>query len=118
MSFCPVEKEIQCVIHWFQGWSRFHKQDFFKDLLDKAIPCHMDSLFDSMKSMNVNDKPPSIYECQIKLFNQWFEAWSRQERDSFLSKLRDVDPDFVEELDKQISLNLSLQNSIECQNVL
>ena len=111
MSYSHVEKEIQCVLHWFQGWSTLQKQDFFKDLLDKAIPCHMDALFDSMKYMNVKDKPPSIFECQMKLFTQWFEVWTRQERDVFISKLREINPEFVDEFDKQVSLNLSLQNN-------
>ena len=86
------------------------KKDFFQDLLDKAIPCHMDSLFDSLKTMNMDDKPPSIFQCQIKLFNQWFEGWSQSERNIFITKLREVNPDFVSEFDRQLAMNLSLQN--------
>ena len=111
MSFTPTEKEIQCVVHWFQGWSRLQKQDFLKDLIDKAIPCHMDALFDSLRSMNVDDKPPSIFQCQMKLFNQWFESWTDKDRSEFMTKLREVNHDFVAEFDKQVSLNLSLQNN-------
>ena len=117
MSYSPTEKEIQCVVHWFQGWSQLQKQDFLKDILDKAIPCHMDALFDSMKTMNVDDKPPSIYQCQMKLFNQWFESWAQADRSVFMIKLREVNSAFVDEFERQLSLQISLQNGTWWNNL-
>ncbi|XP_052768920.1 uncharacterized protein C14orf119-like [Mya arenaria] len=110
MSFTPTEKEIQCVVHWFSEWSHLQQRDFLKELLDKAIPCHLDSLFDSLQTMNVQDKPPNIFKCQIKLFKQWFDTWSHADKNTFLIKLREVNPDFVDEFDRQLSLQISLQN--------
>ena len=95
INYNHIEKEIQYVVHWFQGWSRLQKQDFLQDLIDKAIPCHMGSLFNSLRFMNVEDKPPSILQCQMKLFNQWFESWTGKERNDFMIKLREVYPEFV-----------------------
>jgi hypothetical protein len=111
MSQTPTEKEIQTVVHWFQGWSVMQKNDFLKELLDKAVPCHMDSLFDSLRFMNVDDKPPSIFKCQMNLFNQWFETWSQSERNIFMIKLREVSPSFVDEFDRQLNMQISLQNN-------
>ena len=37
----PVEEEMMCVIHWFQSWSDLHKNDFMKDLIEKAVPSEM-----------------------------------------------------------------------------
>ncbi|KAH3853087.1 uncharacterized protein C14orf119-like [Dreissena polymorpha] len=113
MSYSPTEKEVQCIIHWFQGWSKMQKDDFFKELLDKAIPCHLDSLFTSMQTMNVDDKPPSIFQCQMKLFNQWFDTWSHADRNMFMIKLREVDSQFVNEFERQFSLQISLQSGTE-----
>lgn len=110
MSQSPTEKEIHCVVHWFQAWSAIQKSDFLKELLDKAIPCHMDALFDSLKYMNVEDRPPSIFKCQMKLFNQWFDAWTQSERNMFMIKLREVNSEFVDEFDRQLSLQISMQN--------
>ena len=95
-----------CVLEW----SPMQRQDFLKELLDKAIPCHLDSLFDSLGTMNVTDRPPSIFQCQLKLFRQWFDAWSHAEKSVLMIKLREVCPPFVEEFDRQLSLQTSLQN--------
>lgn len=75
MSLSNVEKEQQCTLHWFQSWSPMQKADFMKDLLEKASPCNVDTLFDAMHSLNVRDRPPSIFQCQVKLFTQWFEEY-------------------------------------------
>ncbi|BFZ07634.1 hypothetical protein BsWGS_10673 [Bradybaena similaris] len=101
MSLSHVEREMQCVTHWFSGWSAFQKQDFQKDLLDKLVPNNMDTLFDSMKSMGVKDKPPSIFQCQLKLFSEWFSQWTDSERNAFLLKLQVLDPDFVANFNKE-----------------
>lgn len=111
MSYLSKETEIQCVVHWFCGWSNFQKREFQKLLLDKAIPCYLDYLFDSLNSMNVNDKPPSIFECQLKVFNQWFDAWTVKDKNAFMVKLREVNFDFVDEFDRQLSVMTSLQNN-------
>ncbi|RUS77769.1 hypothetical protein EGW08_014474 [Elysia chlorotica] len=97
---CP-EREMQCVTHWFKSWSPFQKQDFLKDLLDKLVPNNIDSLFDSMKSLGVSDRLPSIFQCQLKLFSEWFSEWSDAERNDFLLKLRVVDSDFVNRFEEE-----------------
>ncbi|CAL1530495.1 unnamed protein product [Lymnaea stagnalis] len=104
MSLGNVEKEIQCVLHWFTTWSHLQKQDFLKDLLDKLIPNYVDSLFDSMKSLGVSDKPPSIFQCQLKLFSQWFSNWTDAERKDFMIKIQCIDPGFVATFNEQATL--------------
>ena len=76
MSLSNAEREITSVIHWFKSWSDFQKQDFLKNLVEKAVPQKVSTLFDAMTSLNVQDKPPSIFKCQLKLFDQWFCEWS------------------------------------------
>lgn len=103
MSFSNVEKEQQCALHWFQSWSSMQKGDFLKDLLEKAVPCYVDTLFDAMHSLNVQDKPPSIFQCQIKLFTQWFEEWSVKDRNEFMNKLQEIDPMFIEKFNEEVN---------------
>jgi len=103
MSLGNTEKEIQCVINWFEGWSMIQKQDFLKELIDHAVPCSVDTLFDSMHALNVKDKPPSIFQCQIKLFTQWFEGWTDKERNDFVFRLSCIDSKFVEHFNEQVS---------------
>ncbi|XP_071151345.1 uncharacterized protein C14orf119-like [Mytilus edulis] len=103
MSISNTETEIECVIHWFRGWSGMQKGDFLKDLVDKANPVSIDTLFDSMHQLKVNDRPPSIFQCQLKLFTQWFESWTESDRNNLIIKLQEVSPDFVKQFNELVS---------------
>lgn len=43
----------------------------------------------------VQDKLPNIFECQLRLWTQWFESWREEERNHFLHMLEEHDPTFV-----------------------
>lgn len=59
--------------------------------------------------MNVNhDQPPSIYECQIRLFDQWFEKWSIDARNLMIEKLESFDPTFVATFHQMVSQSSSI----------
>lgn len=47
-------------------------------------------------SVQVKDKLPSIFECQLRLWTQWFESWREDERNHFLHMLEEQDPIFVD----------------------
>ena len=61
----------------------------------RLIPNNMESIFDSMNSLEVRDKPPSIFQCQLKLFSDWFSRWEDKERNAFMLKLQVLDSQFV-----------------------
>ncbi|KAK2159348.1 hypothetical protein LSH36_154g02010 [Paralvinella palmiformis] len=103
MALTCKEQEIQCVIHWFSSWTEYQKRDFMKDLVDKVVPENVCTLFDAMNGLNFNDKPPSIFKCQLKLFHQWFSEWNDKERNGFLTNLEEVDPGFVHRFNEQIT---------------
>lgn len=48
-----------------------------------------------MNIFKVNDRPPNIFECQLRLWTQWFDSWSEEERNAFLNGLEEKDPVFV-----------------------
>lgn len=105
MSSSQVSKEdeMKCVLHWFQGWSHFQKQDFMKDLVEKAVPQKVSTLLDAMDMLNVRDKPPSIFQCQLKLFNQWFEEWNDKDRNDFMVQIELIDPEFVARFNEEVA---------------
>ena len=109
MSLSNAEREITSVIHWFKSWSDFQKQDFLKNLVEKAVPQKVSTLFDAMTSLNVQDKPPSIFKCQLKLFDQWFCEWSEYERNSFMQQLEEIDQDFVNAFNAQVAATSGAQ---------
>ena len=56
----------------------------------------VDLLLNAFDGMNVQEQqPPSIFECQLRLFGQWFNEWTDDERNSMINKLEAFDPDLV-----------------------
>ncbi len=79
------------------------KGDFLKDLIEKAVPSKVSTLFDAMETLNVQDKPPSIFKCQMKLFDQWFAGWTDHERNVLIQKLEIIDVDFVSKFNEEVA---------------
>jgi len=45
--------------------------------------------------MNVEDRLPNIFQCQLRLFGQWFDEWNIRERNFMIERLETFDPAFV-----------------------
>lgn len=88
-------QEQRCVLSWFQGWNAPQRDRFMQDLLGKAVPGKVCTLLDSLSTLQVKDKLPNIFECQLRLWTQWFESWEEEERNHFLHILEEKDPIFV-----------------------
>ena len=97
------EKEILTVLHWFQGWNDMQKADFMKDLMEKAVPHKISTLFDALETMNFKDNPPSLFKCQMKLFAQYFDGWSHHYRNDFINRIEELDANFVLEFNSQVT---------------
>lgn len=88
-------QEQRCVLSWFQGWNANQRERFLQDLLGKAVPGKVCTLLDSLSTLQVKDRLPNIFECQLRLWTQWFESWGEEERNHFLHILEERDPVFV-----------------------
>ncbi|KAG9327930.1 hypothetical protein JZ751_006595 [Albula glossodonta] len=95
LSYVTLQEQ-RCVLSWFQGWGAPQRQRFMQDLLAKAVPGKVCTLLDQLNTLQVKDRPPNILECQLRLWSQWFESWSEEERNIFLHALEEKDPIFVE----------------------
>ena len=70
------DQRMNYFLSWFQVWSDLQKSDFVTILADKMSDGGQGggSVADDLDSMKINGdqgtgkKPPSLYECQIKLF--------------------------------------------------
>ncbi|KAK7159532.1 hypothetical protein R3I94_005771 [Phoxinus phoxinus] len=94
LTFVTLQEQ-RCVLGWYFGWNAVQKQRFLEDLISKAVPGKVSSLLDQLNTLQVNDRPPNIFECQIRLWTQWFDSWSEEERNAFLNSLEEKDPTFV-----------------------
>ncbi|XP_056149341.1 uncharacterized protein C14orf119 homolog [Lampris incognitus] len=88
-------QEQRCVLSWFLGWTTVQRERFMQDLLGKAVPGKVCTLLESLNTLQVKDRPPNIFECQLRLWTQWFESWSEEERNRFLHILEEKDAVFV-----------------------
>ena len=70
------DQRMNYFLSWFQGWSDLQKSDFVTVLADKMSDTGgQDGVSEELDSMKINGegkKPPSLYECQIKLFKVSF----------------------------------------------
>ncbi|XP_028986565.1 uncharacterized protein C14orf119 homolog [Betta splendens] len=94
ISYATVQEQ-RCVLSWFQGWSTTQRERFLQNLLEKAVPGKVCTLLDSLRTLQVKDHLPNIFECQLRLWNQWFQSWGEEERNSFLNMLEERDPELV-----------------------
>ncbi|KAG7455025.1 hypothetical protein MATL_G00252120 [Megalops atlanticus] len=94
LSYVTIQEQ-RCVLSWFQGWAVAQRERFLQDLLAKAVPGKVCTLLDQLNTLQVRDRPPNIFECQLRLWSQWFESWSEEERNAFLHQLEEHDPIFI-----------------------
>ncbi|CAK8682415.1 unnamed protein product [Clavelina lepadiformis] len=89
--------EINSIIHWFRSWSPRQREQFMEELIEKALPNKVDVLAGALDGMNMRDRAPSIFQCQLRLFRQWFDKWTLNERNFMVERLESCDQQFVEE---------------------
>ncbi|KAL0966328.1 hypothetical protein UPYG_G00293950 [Umbra pygmaea] len=94
LSYVTLQEQ-RCVLSWFLSWTTAQREQFLQDLLGKAVPGKVCTLLDSLNTLQVKDSPPNIFQCQLRLWTQWFDSWSEEERNSFLHILEERDPVFV-----------------------
>lgn len=89
-------EQLDYLSQWFLEYSEVQKEDFLLILINKFAPKEEDTLPDSLKILNVSDNPPSIFQCRMKLFNEWFANWSDEEKTELLRRISDIDDDFIQ----------------------
>jgi len=85
------------------NWTRAQQDEFMTDLVHKAVPNKLITIVDSMNCMAVDDDEQTMFACQLRLFSQWFSAWTDDQRNSFLGRLSDVDTTFVDMFNSKIA---------------
>nr|XP_056711916.1 uncharacterized protein C14orf119 homolog [Euleptes europaea] len=86
-------QEICCLLHWLSGWAPAQRECFLHDLVDKAGPCKVLPLLEGLAGLSMEPgKPPSIFTCQMRLWDQWFQGWLESERNKFVRRLEEVEP--------------------------
>ncbi|KAG9486976.1 uncharacterized protein C14orf119 homolog [Eleutherodactylus coqui] len=96
-------QEMRSVLHWFSEWTDHQRNRFLQDLLCKAVPGKLCLLLDGLGSLQLSAPPPSLFQCQMRLWDQWFQSWDEDERNEFLRQLEQQDPNFVAQFYKEVA---------------
>ncbi|XP_033216817.1 uncharacterized protein C14orf119 [Belonocnema kinseyi] len=101
------EAQLRYIIEWFQEWSEMQRGDFLAILLERCSPPGLVngllSGIEGLCSKDDLDRPPSLFQCRIKLFREWSQNWSQQQKDSLISSIKNMDPKFAEQYDQRLS---------------
>jgi len=103
MSEDDVQTQMSIVMHWFANWNCHQREEFMTDLVYKAVPNKLLTIVDSMSNLGVADCEQSVFSCQLRMFGQWFSAWTDDERNCFLERLSEVDTTFVDLLNFKVA---------------
>lgn len=93
------------LLEWFNEFSDMQKNDFLPILVLKfGNKAYVNGLLPGMEAFgNLEDRPPSIFQCRMKLFMEWAENWNQEEKENLLVKLKELDPTFSSKYEKEVA---------------
>ncbi|KAK2580225.1 hypothetical protein KPH14_012482 [Odynerus spinipes] len=81
--------------------------DFLEILLEQCgSPGLVNGLVPGMENMSCkegSDRPPNLFQCRVKLFREWCQNWSQQEKDSLLTSIKSIDGKFAGNYEQRLS---------------
>lgn len=87
------EAQLRYMLQWFGEFSELQRDDFVL-VLGAARVDKPEQLTAMLAGLSCQDKPMSLFQCRIKLFNEWYPTWTEDEQDRFVKSISEVDPDF------------------------
>lgn len=107
------DQKVNYFLSWFNGWSDLQKSDFVAVLVEKTTNSsqmngHANNIEDKMASMALkngigSNRPPSLFACQVKLFKEWFDGWSDDQKEYLNLRIQDIDPAFYQDYEEYLS---------------
>eukprot|EP00092_Neocalanus_flemingeri_P012406 GFUD01013374.1.p1 GENE.GFUD01013374.1~~GFUD01013374.1.p1 ORF type:complete len:217 (-),score=68.79 GFUD01013374.1:578-1228(-) len=92
------DQQMNYLLAWFNNWSDLQKEDFVPVLAEKMSSkwAAVNGLTEDMKEMCVTNlgRPISLFQCQVNLFNDWVLAWSDDQKNYLILRLKDIDQAF------------------------
>ncbi|CAK1550570.1 unnamed protein product [Leptosia nina] len=91
------EAQLRYMIQWFEEFSELQREDFLP-ILAAAHGDKLDQVATGVSSLSCEDKPLSLFQCRIKLFNEWYPTWSDELRERLIKAVTETDAHFGEKL--------------------
>ncbi|XP_014212480.1 uncharacterized protein C14orf119 homolog [Copidosoma floridanum] len=98
------QAQIRYVIEWFCEWSEMQRDDFVGVLMECGSSGLVNGLLSNLNlGKEDSNRPPSLFQCRIKLFREWSQNWSEQEKNSLVTSIKHMDPKFAEKYDQRLN---------------
>lgn len=100
--------QIRYLLQWFSEWSEMERGDFLPVLVHEFMVKSgtVNGLLPIVDGQYKEDRRPlSLFKCRIKLFTEWVQTWSDDDKESFLSGIRSMDVNFAERYEQKVSVN-------------
>jgi len=91
------DQQMNYLLAWFNGWSDLQREDFIPVLAEKLSSkmINANGIEENLNSLSIdNGRPPSLFKCQVDLFTDWVVAWSDDQKNYFIIRLKDIDAGF------------------------
>lgn len=104
-----IVAQIRYLLQWFGEWSEMERADFLPVLVHGFMTNSdaVNGLPPIVDNQGKEDRRPlSLFKCRIKLFTEWVQTWSDDDKESFLSGIRSMDANFAERYEQKASVNI------------
>jgi len=100
-----TQSQLSYLVQWFHEWSEMQRNDFLPILSQKfANKNYVNGLLPGMDGIsNLDEKPPSLFQCRVKLFREWSDGWTSVDKEQFINRIRTVDPEFIQKYEEEIN---------------
>lgn len=104
-----ADREFRYVVQWFTEWSDFQREDFVPVLAtylaqgNPGGPVYVNGIISGMANVSGQDKPMSLFQCRVKLFNEWIPKWPESNREKLLERLTEIDPEFGRRVQQELA---------------
>ncbi|XP_050675390.1 uncharacterized protein C14orf119 isoform X2 [Leptidea sinapis] len=89
--------QLRYMIQWFQEFSELQREDFLP-ILVASHGEKSEELAGCLAALTCQDKPLSLFQCRIKLFNEWYPTWSEEDKERLQKSVSEIDPEFGSKL--------------------
>lgn len=104
-----LQSQLQYLVEWFQEFSEMQRNDFLPVLIQRfGHKEYVNGFLPEMENENnFNDRPPSLFQCRIKLFLEWTESWGQDEKQQLLNIIKSIDPNFSDKYETKVNSELN-----------
>ena len=95
MSLGPgkAKTERACALSWYSNWNIDQKNAFMQKISEKlSLESATDALLKDLEGLSMQQpsrtgEGPSVFECQLRIFDGWFKSWDSETKIEFVTTI-------------------------------